>query len=165
MRVYLDLDNTLLATRTFYNDYYKVLLKGSGSTEREIEASYRFFANGAHVKGELFTPKRQMEMLGWRESDKEEVLSKIENILREHRGFIFPEVVKVLHALRNKGATIVLLTFGHQEFQKQKIIASGIAHFFDEIIITSGNKIEILKEGLREDTKIFFVDDHKEYMR
>ncbi len=144
MRVYLDLDNTLLATRTFYHDFYRDLLLAEGNTEREIDVSYTFFANGATLLGEAFSPRRQMEILGWREVTKERVLAELENLLRQKRGFIFPEVVSALAELRKRGVTLVLLTFGNEEFQKQKIIASGIAHHFDEIKVTGGDKTEIL---------------------
>lgn len=163
MRVYLDLDNTLLATRIFYHEYYRELLLAEGNTEREIEASYKFFANGTTLLGEFFSPRRQMEILGWREVTKERVLAEIENILRKKRGFIFPEVVSVLMELRRRGMTLILLTFGDEEFQKQKIIASGIAHHFDEIKITGSDKTEIVL-GDREGEEIVFVDDKGEFM-
>ena len=163
MRVYLDLDNTLLATRTFYHEFYRTLLLAEGNTEREIEASYKFFANGTTLAGELFSPKRQMEILGWREVTKERVLLEIENILREKRGFIFPEVVSVLMELRMRGVTLILLTFGDEEFQKQKIIASGIAHHFDEIKITGSDKTEMVLAD-KEGEAIVFVDDKAEFM-
>ncbi|MCW1888137.1 MAG: HAD family hydrolase, partial [Candidatus Moranbacteria bacterium] len=108
MRVYLDLDNTLLATRVFYQDFYRELLLAEGNTEREIDMSYAYFANGATLAGELFSPRRQMEILGWREVTKERVLAEIENLLREKRGFIFPEVVAVLSELRRRGVTLIL---------------------------------------------------------
>lgn len=163
MRVYLDLDNTLLATRTFYRDFYRDLLLAEGNTEREIDVSYTFFANGATLLGEAFSPKRQMEILGWREVTKERVLAEIENLLRQKRGFIFPEVVPALMELRRRGVTLILLTFGNEEFQKQKIIASGIAHHFDEIKITGSDKTEILLAD-QEGEAIVFVDDKVEFM-
>lgn len=163
MRVYLDLDNTLLATRVFYQDFYRELLLAEGNTEREIDASYKFFSNGATRVGEPFSPKRQMEILGWREVTKERVLAEIENLLREKRGFIFPEVVPALMELRRKGLTLILLTFGNEEFQKQKIIASGIAHYFDEIKITASDKTEILLADQEGEERIF-VDDKEEFM-
>ena len=163
MRVYLDLDNTLLATRAFYHDFYRSLLLAEGNTEREIDVSYTFFANGATLLGEAFSPRRQMEILGWREVTKERVLAEIENLLRQKRGFIFPEVVSALAELRKRGVTLVLLTFGNEEFQKQKIIASGIAHHFDEIKVTGGDKTEILLAD-QEGEAIVFVDDKVEFM-
>ena len=166
MHVYLDLDNTLLATQTFYQEYYKPLLLAYGSTEREIEKSYTFFTNGTSLKGELFTPRRQMEILGWRENDREEALITIENILREKRSFIFVDVRKVLTELKQRGAYFILLTFGHQQFQKQKIIASGISHLFDEVIITASDKALFLKEEVEKlGETVWFIDDRSEYMR
>ena len=166
MRIYLDLDNTLIATYTFYQDYYRPLLIAGGSTEREIEKSYTFFTNGVtRASGELFTPRRQMEILGWRDSVREEALNKVENILREKRGFIFPEVVSALTELKQRGAYLVVLTFGHPELQKQKLIASGMGHFFDEVIITNENKANLLRAAAAEvKEKIFFVDDRSQYM-
>jgi FMN phosphatase YigB (HAD superfamily) len=163
MRIYLDFDNTLVATRIFFDNYYRPLLVASGSTKREIETSYAFFANGTTTKGELFSPRRQMEILGWREPRKEEALTEIENIIREQRAFIFPEVVETLSELRRRGHTLILLTFGDQEFQKQKITASGIAHFFDEIIVTNEDKGEVLARDT-EGEQIVFVDDKVEFM-
>ncbi len=163
MRIYLDFDNTLVATKIFFRDYYRPLLEASGSTEREIETSYRYFATGTNLEGELFSPARQMEILGWREQKKEEALDQIENILREHRSFIFPDVVPVLQTLRNSGHTLILLTFGQYDFQKQKLIASGIAHLFDEIIITSEDKVDIIARD-QEGENIAFVDDKAAFM-
>ncbi len=163
MRIYLDFDNTLVATKVFFRDYYKPILQGSGSTEREIEVSYSYFANGTSTQGELFSPMRQMEMLGWRTQTMEEALSQIENILREHRSFIFPDVVETLQALRNSGHTLILLTFGQYDFQKQKLISSGIAHLFDEIMITGEDKVEVVSRD-REGEEIVFVDDKAAFM-
>ena len=166
MHIYLDFDDTLIASRIFYNEYYRPLLVARGSTEREIEKSYTFFTNGVtRSGGELFIPRRQMEILGWRESVKEESLEEIENLLREKRGFIFPEVVAVLTELKQRGAYLILLTFGHPEFQKQKLIASGMGHFFDEVIITNENKANLLRAAAAEIKEpIFFVDDRRQYM-
>lgn len=166
MHIYLDLDDTLIATHLFYREYYRPLLIAGGSTEREIEKSYKFFTNGVtHSGGELFTPRRQMEILGWRESVKEEALEEIENLLREKRGFIFPEVVATLTELKQRGAYLVLLTFGHPEFQKQKLIASGIGHFFDEVVITNESKADLLRKAVVETKEqLFFVDDRSQYM-
>ncbi len=166
MHVYLDLDNTLLATQTFYQEYYKPLLLAYGSTEREIEKSYTFFTNGTLLEGELFTPRRQMEILGWRETDIEEALITIENILREKRSFIFADVRKFLIELKQRGAYFILLTFGHQQFQKQKIIASGISHLFDEVIIIASDKARLLQEEAKKlGETVWFIDDRSEYMR
>ncbi len=159
MRIYLDFDDTLVARMTFFRDYYTPILLASGSTQREIDVSYSYFAKN----GELFSPARHLEILGWREQKKEEALLEIENIIREQRGFIFPEVVEVLKKLRADGHTLILFTYGDRDFQKQKITASAIAHLFDEMIITHEDKVEVLARD-REGEPILFVDDKVDFL-
>ena len=159
MRIYLDFDDTLVGRMTFFHDYYTPILLSSGSTQREIDVSYTYFVNNQ----KLFSPKEQMEISGWREEKKEEALFEIENIIRQHRALIFPDVVEVLRSLRSRGHTLILLTYGQQDFQKQKIIASGTAHLFDEIIITHEDKVEIIRRD-HEGEPIVFVDDKTDFI-
>lgn len=154
MRIYLDFDDALVGRMTFFHDYYTPILMASGSTQREIDVSYAYFERNK----ELFSPERQMEILGWREHKKEAALLEIENIIREHRAFIFPDVVETLQELRQRGHTLILLTYGDRGFQKQKITASGVAHLFDEIIITGEEKAEVLLRDT-EGEPMVFVDD------
>lgn len=66
---------------------------------------------------------------------------KIKTILRNGSKFIYSDTIEFLNSLKHK--KIKLLTYCTREsteYQQKKIMGSGLANYFDEIIITNSSK-------------------------
>ena len=75
---------------------------------------------------------------------------------------LLPDAFLFLHYLKTSNHKLILLSLGDLEFQNKKINATGIANFFDEIIITPDSKELILEKILKQfdgEKDIWFVND------
>lgn len=81
---------------------------------------------------------------------------------KELKELLFSDASSFLHFLKTVNQKIILLSFGELSFQSKKINASGIAKFFDEIIITPDNKelaLEKILKQFEDETDVWFLND------
>ena len=75
---------------------------------------------------------------------------------------LFSDALSFLQYLKTIKQKLILLSFGEFSFQSKKINATGIANFFDEIIITPDSKELALEKILQQfvgEKDIWFVND------
>lgn len=80
----------------------------------------------------------------------------------EMKKLLFSDAVFFLHYLKTSKQKLILLSFGEFEFQNKKIDAAGIAGFFDEVIITPGDKESALEKILKQfhgEKEVWFIND------
>ncbi len=91
--------------------------------------------------------------------DGEVLIREIKKIIDNGENLVFDDVEEFLKKLKEKRHNIYLLTYITQvnmEYQMEKITGSGLAKYFDNIIIASNNKYELdinYKDGI-------FIDDN-----
>lgn len=81
---------------------------------------------------------------------------------KELEALLFPDAFIFLQYLKTKNEKLVLLSFGEFAFQNKKIGAAGIAHLFDEIIITPDAKELAVEKILRSapgKEDVWFIND------
>lgn len=87
---------------------------------------------------------------------------------KELKELLFSDASSFLHFLKTVNQKIILLSFGEFSFQSKKINATGIAKFFDEIVITPDNKELALEKILKQfddETGVWFLNDKIEETR
>lgn len=75
-------------------------------------------------------------------------------------GWLFPDAMQFLQALKDAGARTLLLSHGTSAFQTTKIHHSGVLPYFDDVTIISGSKVPWVKAmtGQTKDT-VWFIND------
>ena len=78
------------------------------------------------------------------------------------KNLLFPDAFSFLQYLKTVKQKLILLSFGEFSFQSKKINATGIAKFFDEIIITPDGKELALEKILKQfddEKDVWFIND------
>lgn len=92
------------------------------------------------------------------------LVNKSPNDLQEAelKDLLFSDAPAFLHYLSTAKQKLILLSFGELSFQNKKINATGIAKFFDEIIITPDSKelaLGKVLEKFESEKDVWFVND------
>lgn len=152
MNYYLDFDYTLFDTYKFRQSLYKIL------EENGIEKTY--------LKLTPENRKDNQKLLNIRELF--ETLSQIKNIPLDNLikpleelyaicdKFVYDDVIEFLNYLKSKNHKLYILTWGEMKFQEEKIKASKLGKYFNDIIITEKLKYEL--ESIDYENGIF-IDD------
>ena len=156
MKIVLDFDDTIFNTHQMMGEFVKISEK-AGFTEDEFWIAYQ------KCKGkvgdfdiEIITDLLFESFKGKSSfSKKEEVRKEINLVLSRADKLVYPDLFNFIKSFDKKD--LILLSYGTTKFHRAKIKNSGVADFFDEIIITEGNKSENLKAI--KSPNIFFIDD------
>jgi len=75
--------------------------------------------------------------------------------------YVFADVKPFLGNLRSKGHHIFLVSFGAEEWQREKVSKSSLSDYFDDILFTKQecSKAERILERTIADTQIVFIDN------
>ena len=124
--VIFDLDDTLYPEKAYVKSGYKAVADYLGHPEY-ADKLYGYFEEGKNAFDELLS-----------EIGKEDELAKVIEIYREHKPEIslYPEMEKLIDALKAKGIKVGIITDGRPNGQRNKIAALGLDKKADEIIIT-----------------------------
>lgn len=72
------------------------------------------------------------------------LLGELHAVLRRSEEFVYEEAAEFMRVVRHNAARVILLSSGNYSFQRAKIDQSGLATWFDEIIIVRSHKETIL---------------------
>ena len=79
---------------------------------------------------------------------------------RKNRLFVSGEEnIKQGYENMSVGVNLIMLTYGEKELQSAKVYGSGVAKYFDKIIITSKPKWMSFDNILNDGNKTIFIDD------
>lgn len=151
MNYYLDFDYTLFDTHAFREELYKILEK-NGFDKTYLTLSPEMKTNGQkllnikEVFGNLAKP---------RNIPIENFLEPLEELYGRCQEFLYDDSIEFIEYLKSEKHKVYILTWGEKEFQKEKVVASKLDTYVDDIIYA-----EELKYTLDiEYTDGIFVDD------
>lgn len=163
MKIFIDFDDTIFATRIFKRDLQKILWKRFDMSEDDFQKSRDVFSGTFGKSGEKYTFNRYVEVVaGIVQADDGRVFDVISGFFSGDLSvYIFDDVIKTLEKLKDH--ELILLSYGDKDFQMRKIRGSGIERYFKEVIIVDGDKYEAIKEYAGFNERVVLVDDKSVY--
>lgn len=151
MNYYLDFDYTLFDTYLFREELYKILEK-NGLDKTYLKITPEMKTN----KQKLLNIKEIFRTLSESKNiPLNNFLEPLEELYSKCNQFVYEDTIEFLKYLRARKNKLYILTWGEKEFQKEKIKASKLYDYFDEIIYA-----ENLKYTLNIDYENgIFIDD------
>jgi len=126
MKYYIDFDNTIFDTVSFYNDLLK-LLYDNGITEEYISEYYN--SNGMN-------PLRLINSI-----NDVEIRNRALKHFDDTSKYVYQDAILFLRNNQNK--TFILYSQGYIDYQSKKIDNSGILNYFDDKIISEEDKTNL----------------------
>ena len=151
MNYYLDFDYTLFDTHLLRKGLYEILEK-NGLDETYLALTPELKTNGQKLLNikELFGNLAKTKNI-----PIEKFLEPLEELYSKCDQFVYEDTVEFLEYLKSKNHKLHVITWGEKEFQKEKLKASKLYDYFDEVIYA-----EQLKYTLDIDYKNgIFIDD------
>jgi len=156
MKIIFDFDHTLFSTKEFYNALKRVFM-GLGIDEKLFQESYQ----KSKETNKFYRPLKQFKLIIKQKPEIKEtdLIKKFNRVLRNAPQFLYEDTLPFLKKWQKK-SDLVLLSYGEERFQKQKIRASGIQKYFKKIIITRDvKKSKPFKRIFKNLEKIIFIED------
>jgi FMN phosphatase YigB (HAD superfamily) len=155
MIVIFDFDDTLFDKSGFV----RRLAETMGISENEFLATYKEYFKKNKNPYSAYKHLEVLKSIKKERFDKITARNRVDEFLRDVSGFVFPEATELLEIVRKKERELILISAGNSDFQMSKIKNSGIAGFFDKIIITA-DKVESLRPW--QNKEIVFINDKEE---
>src|SRR5688500_17991696 len=132
MTIICDFDNALFDTRRFLSQLAKEW-RACGVSQPLFLRCYRSVR-----RRELYSPGRHIVALGPAAiKNRPALLAAVRRVQEGSHRYLFKDVVPCLRQWKKKGHRLVLLTYGHRGFQKEKLLKSGLIPLFERVIVTS----------------------------
>ena len=163
MNYYFDFDNTLYETakltevmlNAIVNSIYNKIGKNLEDLKKYAKENFN------STTGNIFNFAEEMAKKF--ESDKNKVLEDLNNAIYSGESIVFEDARRFVEKLYKNNNKLYILTYipdkKNHDYQMKKIIGSGIAKYFNAIIITSEYKFNL---SLDYKNGIFFDDDPRD---
>ena len=148
MTYYIDFDNTLFDTVSFYNDL-KLIMNDYGIDEKIIK-KYHIDNKG------IYSPLKLIDYCIEKKIANNNIISEVMKHFDNAKKYLYNDAEDFLMRIKSNENKLVLLTYGDFDYQQKKIKPCLIEKYFDEIIITDKEKYSLdldFKNGV-------FVDDN-----
>lgn len=149
MNFYLDFDYTIFDTYEFRKELYKIL-ENNGCNRDSLKLTLE---TGTHKL--INIRERFKELSRKKDVPLENFIKPLEDVYKNCEKYIYDDVINFLKYLKQQNHKIYILTWGEKEYQKEKVEASKIEKYIDEVIYTEKLKYNLdiqYKEGI-------FIDD------
>ncbi len=137
MNFYLDFDYTLFDTYAFRKELYKILKRNGLSKDCLALTS-------EEEEHELLNVRNVFKHLSEKENlPLDNFIVPLEKLYKKSYKYLYKDVVKFIRVLKAEGHFVNILTWGNEEYQKEKIVASRIYEKVDHIICTEKLKYKL----------------------
>lgn len=163
MNYYFDFDNTLYETAKLTEVMLNAIVNSIyNKTGKNLEDLKKYAKeNFNSTTGNIFNFAE--EMAEKFKSDKNKVLEDLNNAIYSGESIVFEDARRFVEKLYKNNNKLYILTYipdkKNHDYQMKKIIGSGIAKYFNAIIITSEYKFNL---SLDYKNGIFFDDDPRD---
>lgn len=130
MNYYIDFDYTLFDTHAFREELYKILEK-NGLDKTYLAMTPELKTNGQKLLNikELFKSLATIKNI-----PVENFLNPLEELYSKCNELVYDDSIDFLKYLKTKGHKIYILSWGEKVFQKEKIFASKLNEYIDDVI-------------------------------
>jgi FMN phosphatase YigB (HAD superfamily) len=166
MKIFIDFDDVLFNTKKFRTDYLNIFKK-HGISKKVFEVCY-YSAVKSKKNIRQYNPVKHIERLTKLNNINPVALQKdVINFVKDTSKYIFNDVGIFLE--RFKKRDLIIASFSETDFQKAKIVNSGITKNFHKVEIINELKSRIVgnlikSEKLLADTDVYFIDDRVEQL-
>lgn len=136
MNIFIDFDRTLYDTDSFLSDLQKVCFVYGIDKELFLDEVNKIY------KG-LFNCYKLLDNIYLRKEFNKELYNEFRKVLSNGSKYIFNDVISSLKILKKNNYKIILITYGDESFQKEKIIGSNILEYIDDLIISQERKYKL----------------------
>lgn len=160
MKIFLDFDRTLYDLDALHEDSRRIVER-HGIPREEYDRTRAYFAYGSGTPGVLHRPEAHLGYFtGIDDGQRARVVADIRGLIRDGARYVFEDALDFFRDVSRRHE-LVVLTFGDEEYQRTKVLGSGLKP--DGIIVTAGDKWEVMASKLLDGEKALFVDDHVNY--
>ncbi len=168
MKIFIDFDDVLFNTKKFRNDMIRIFLK-HGVSKKDFYGTYKDFPERRKKGIIVYDPEKHFKKvrnkLG---KETEKLRSDFWKLVENSKKYVFRDVSRFLKNFKKRD--LYIISFGNGDFQRKKILNSGICVNFKEVFIVSLSKGKIIrniikKEKIAEKEKIYFLDDRVEFIK
>lgn len=161
----LDFDGVVFDDQRFKKDFRRVFAD-HGITHRVYEDTYH---DAKETRKGTYELDAHLKIIAaeYLTVDHKALRKDIMALAVRSRRYVFADAKTFLADAKKKRHTLFLVSAGDSVFQKEKINASGISSFFDDIAITSASQKSLAIDEIKKHTgarEIVFVDDNKEVL-
>jgi len=158
MKIIFDFDRTLFSTKNFCFAFKEEFLK-LGVDEKLFKKTFKRSKKG---KGKYYIPEEQFKLIHKSNSEIEikQLKKSFEKKLKKAKRFLYNDVFWFFKKWSHK-VDFILISYGQNKFQREKIENSKIGKYFKKIIITQDiEKLKPFKKIFIKREKIIFVEDN-----
>ncbi|HRY82815.1 MAG TPA: HAD hydrolase-like protein [Candidatus Moranbacteria bacterium] len=160
MKIFIDFDDVLFDTREFVIDYKKIF-KSYGINEKIYDKYYYNYPANKNKSFKKYNSKMHVREIGKNfPINARKIEKNITNFIKNTRKYIFKDVYKFVNRFSKKD--LYIISFPKIGFQETKIKNSGINKYFEKSISTSGLKSKIIKNLIKKNEIVYFIDDRLE---
>ncbi|MBZ9578448.1 HAD family hydrolase [Patescibacteria group bacterium] len=156
MKIIFDFDHTLFSAKKFYETLKYSLLKLKVD-KKSFQKTYQ----ESKSEGKNYRPSRQFELIIKEkpEISLKELEKSFKKVLNQSKQFLYSDVLPFLRKIK-KDFDLIIVSYGEEKFQSEKIKKSEVADYFKKFFISKDiNKVSIFKKFLKDNEKAVFVDD------
>jgi FMN phosphatase YigB (HAD superfamily) len=166
MKIFVDFDNTIFDTKHKFLDRFFDVFYYYGVSREDFDNTLPHFSKTSLQTGECYSPKKhikKIKKITGKNIDEKVFLQEMSEFLEDLEKYVFEDFYQFVNGFDKKD--LIILSYGDYEFQKQKINGSGVVQFFEDVIITQGDKTKEIEKYMQDfpNEKIVLVDDKLGY--
>ncbi len=152
MKYIFDFDDVLFFTSKKFIEYEYSVLAKAGISPLDIQKYYQEIK----TNNKTFSFKDMFEYLSIPQKFYLEIMSSCKNFVNEDLIYLVKKIGK---------ENCFIVTYGDEDFQKEKIKYSDIEDVFSEITVVQGSKKEAIEKICLKykDEEVLFIDDKQEH--
>lgn len=158
-KIIIDFDDTLFDTAALKADLLALFARFGVSTEKFWE-TYKISYTQNNLASYNLWGHIDIVCQQFSNLDKKLLLAEAKEILSNSERHLISGAEDFLNELNNFVVPLILLSLGDAEWQKEKVDGVGAAKFFQEVIFTGHNKIELIRPLIKDAIgDIIFIND------
>ncbi len=151
MKIFVDFDNTIFDTRhQFLDDFFGVFYR-YGVSREIFDSTLPYFSKTSLQIGECYSPEshiKEIKRVTKQNINEKQFLQEMEIFLEDLEKYVFEDFYEFANNFNKKD--LIILSYGEDNFQLQKINGSGVKQFFEDAIITQGDKTKEIEKYMQK---------------
>lgn len=149
MRVYVDFDRTLFDCDKFLEDFYAIISKYNISKDLFKECQNQSRKHG-------FNPYTILNSIEKKYLFDKSIYLDIDELISNTSKYLYSDAIPFLDYLKSNKYSIIILTKGNSDYQREKIFNAHIDKYYDKLIVTMKHKGLLFLNYLQG----VFIDDN-----